>query len=110
MATLTAQTIVRTGLEATYAACAAGGDEFVNTGDEFIHIKNAAVGDQTVTIETPATVDGLAVADRDVVVTAAEERFIGPFSTSVYNDGDAKVQLTYDAVVTLTIAIIKPGT
>jgi len=110
MATLTAQTVVRAGLEATYASCAAGGDEFVNTGDEFIHIKNAAVADQTVTIATPATVDGLAVADRAVVITASEERFIGPFPSSTYNDANSKVQLTYDAVITMTIAVLKPGT
>jgi len=110
MATLTAQTVVRAGLKATYASCAAEGDEFVNTGDEFIHIINAAVADQTVTIATPATVDGLAVADRAVVITASEERMIGPFPSSTYNDSAAKVQLTYSAVVTLTIAVLKPGT
>ena len=110
MATLlTAQTISRTGLEVEYAACAAGGNEFVNTGVEFIHIKNAAVAEQTVTFATPATVDGLAVADRAVAIPASEERMIGPFPASVYNDGNSKVQMTFDAVVTLTIAVIKPG-
>ena len=110
MATLTAQTIVRAGLEATYAACAGGGDEFVNTGAEFIHIKNGHSGTQTVTIATPNTVDGLAIADRAVAVTNAEERMIGPFPPGIYNDGNGKVQLTYDAVTALTIAILKLGT
>ncbi len=110
MPTLTVQSIVRAGLETTYAACDAGGDEFANSGDEFIHIKNDAVAEQILTIETAATVDGLAVADRTVAIPASEERMIGPFPTSAYNDGDDLVQLTYDAVVTLTIAIIKPGT
>jgi len=106
MATLVAQSIVRAGLEPAYEACAALGDEFANTGDEFIHIKNGAVAAQTVTIETPATVDGLAVADRAVEIPASEDRMIGPFPASTYNDGEGLVQLTYDAVVTLTIAII----
>ena len=104
-----AQSIVRAGLEATYDACNADGNYFANTGNEFIHIVNAAVADQTITIATPATVDGLAVADRSVVVTASEERFIGPFPTATYNDGDGRVQLTYDAVVTLTVALLKLG-
>ena len=110
MAELAVQQISRTGLSPTYAACGAGGDEFVNSGDEFIHIKNGHTGTQTVTIATPATVDGLAVADRDVAVPSGEERMIGPFPAATYNDGDSKVQLTYDAVTLLTIAVVKPGT
>ena len=104
-----AQSIVRAGLEAAYDACNADGNYFTNTGNEFIHIVNAAVADQTITIATPATVDGLAVADRAVAIPASEERMIGPFPASVYNDANSKVQMTFDAVVTLTIAVIKPG-
>ncbi len=106
MATLAAQTVSRVGLEATYATAGASGDEFDNNGVEFVHIKNGTGGDITVTIETPATVDGLAVAERTVVVTLAEDRFIGPFPRSVYNDSAAKVQLTYSAI-NLTIALLK---
>jgi hypothetical protein len=110
MATLSVQQISRTGITPTYGSCAGGGDEFVNSGEEFIHIKNGHTSPQTVTIATPATVDGLAVADRPVEVTNAEERIIGPFPVSTYNDANGKVQLTYDGVVSLTIAIFKPGT
>lgn len=110
MATLTVQQIVRAGLEAAYASCAGGGDEFANSGDEFIHIINGHSSPQTVTIVSQSTVDGLAVADREVEITNAEERMIGPFPASTYNDGDGLVQLTYDGVTALTIAIIKHGT
>lgn len=106
MATLTSQEIVRAGVEPSYAACAGGGDEFVNTSKEFVHIKNGAGATQTVTFATPATVDGLAVANRDVAIPAGEERMIGPFPASTYSDANAKVQMTYDAVVTLTIAVV----
>ena len=108
MATLTLQDIIRTGtgLEPTYAACGAGGDEFVNEAGYFIHIKNGAGAPQTVTIATPVTTDGLAVADVAIAIPAGEERMIGPFATATFNDGDDKVQLTYSAVVTLTIAIL----
>jgi hypothetical protein len=107
MATLTVQNIVRAGLEPSYDAAAAGGDEFANTGDEFIHVKNGDGSSHTVTIETPATVDGLAVADRDVAIPAGEERMIGPFPGSTYNDGDGMVQLTYDGVTSVTLAVLK---
>lgn len=109
MATLSVQTINRDGLEATYSACAGGGDEFANAGDEFIHIKNGSGGDITLTIVTQATVDGQAVGDRTVVITAGEERLIGPFPTGTYNDGAGKVQLTYSGVTSLTIGILKLG-
>lgn len=109
MATLSAQQMSRSGLEPSYASAAGGGDEFVNTGEEFIHIKNGDGSSHTVTIETPNLVDGLAIADRAVAIPGGEERMIGPFPTSTYNDANQKVQLTYDAVTSVTIAIIKHG-
>ena len=109
MATLSVQTISRDGLEATYDAAAGGGDEFTNSGDEFIHIKNGDVSAMTLTIVTQATVDGQAVGDRTVAVPAGEERIVGPFPTGTYNDGTGKVQLTYSAVTSLTIAALKLG-
>ena len=109
MATLTAQLIARAGLTPSYAACTAEGDEFVNTGSEFIHIKNGHSATQIVTIATPRTVDGLAVAERTVSILATSEQLIGPFPAGTYNDSAGKVQLTYDAVVSLTIAVLRPG-
>lgn len=106
MAVLTAQAISRTGLEATYDSAAAGGDSFVNTGVEFIHIKNGSGGDITVTAATTVTVDSLAVADLAVVITAGEERMIGPFPCRWYG---TSVGLTYSGVTSLTLAVLQPG-
>jgi len=110
MATLAVQTVVRTGLEATFAACDVAGDEFVNSGAEWIEIVNADVADKTVTIQTPNLIDAdLTIQDRSVVVTAGETRLIGPFPTGNYNDGAGKVQFTYSAITSLTIALYKLG-
>ena len=109
MATLTVQTSSRAGLEPSYASCAGGGDEFANTGKQVIHVKNGDVASKTVTIVTQSTVDDLAVADRDVTIPAGEERIIGPFSTDFYNDSSDLAQLTYDAVTSLTIAVLELG-
>ena len=109
MADITAQTISRDGLNPTYASAASGGDAFVNTGVEFIHIKNGDVSAKTLTIVTQATVDSQAVADRTVSIPAGEERLVGPFPGSTYNDSDVKVQLTYSDVTSVTIAVLKPG-
>ena len=113
MATLTAQEIVEAGLESTYAAAGAGGDEFTNNGQEFIHIKNGSGGDLTVTVTAQRTsftrpdAGVVSKADSVVVVTAGEERFIGPFPILAFNDSGNKAQITYSGVTSLTIAILK---
>lgn len=107
MADIAVQTISRTGLETAYVAAAAGGDAFVNDGRTFFHVKNGDVSDKTVTFVTQKTVLALAVADLAVVVTASEERMIGPFPTGVFNDGNNKVSVTYSAATSVTVAAIK---
>ena len=106
MATLTVQEITSVGLEASYDSASGGGDDFPNTGREFIHIKNDSGGDITLTVETTITVESLAVTDRTVVITAGEERFVGPFLPKYYNDGNS-VNLSYSGVTSLTLAILK---
>lgn len=108
MATLSVQQIVRTGLSPSLVAADSEGDEFANTGREFVHVKNGDASPHTVTIVTPVTVDDLAVADRDVVVPAGEERMIGPLPTATYNTAGGVVQMTYDAVASVTIGVFKP--
>lgn len=113
MATLTAQSVVESGLEATYSAAAAGGDQFINDGREIVHIKNGAGGDITLTVtaqNSPTSIPGYGNATKSnavVTVTAGEERFVGPFPTSAYNDTSGYVQLGYSATGTVTLAILK---
>lgn len=107
MANLSVETIIRNGLNPTFNAAAGGGDEFANTGKEFIHLKNGDGSPMTVTIVTQITVDAQAVGDRAVVVGAGEERIIGPFPSAEYNDSGGLVQLTYSAVTSLTVAVLK---
>lgn len=108
MATLTVQEYDRDGLHPDYATCSAGGDTFANNGDTIIHVKNAqGAATATVTIKTQATVDGLAVADKAVTLPATEDAIIGPFPPSIYNTTGGMVELTYDTVVTVTVAAIQ---
>lgn len=111
MATLTVEQIVKTGLDVTppHAAAAAGGDEFVNDGkDTFVHIQNGAGADCEVTFAITATVDGQAVTDKVVDVPATTgSKLVGPFPTAWYNDGDSKVQMTYESETSLTIGVFK---
>lgn len=113
---LTLQEIVRTGLEVTYAAADSTNDHsFDNVSqDIFLHVINGATV-CNVTIVTPQTVDGLAVADPVINVPATEDRFIGPFRNDLYGQpepdaGFAKsVFVDIDDDSNVTIAAIKAG-
>ncbi len=110
MATITKQVIVLAGIVPSWEACAAGGDEFLNSGRCYISIKNAHGADpRTVTINSQVNCNQGVDHDVAVVVTAAnDEKLIGPFPVDRFNDGDGKVQITYsDSAADLTIAVFE---
>ncbi len=95
--------IVRAGLEANYNAVEAS-STFVNDGKRtVVHIVNGATS-MNITLVTPNTVDGLAVADRVVAIGSSEEHFVGPFPISVYG---TTITMTSDDVVDGTIAFLE---
>lgn len=112
MATLTVQQIDEDGLEASYDAASAGGDDFQNSpaGRIFLHVKNGDASSHTVTVaanESTIQIDGLGTVTKDdasVAIPAGEERFLGPFAYGAFGSSPA---ITYDAVTDVTIAAIK---
>ena len=112
---LTVQDIVRTGLEATYVAGDASNDHsFDNYGERvLIHIINAGGVDVTATVISSVVVDGLGVDDEPVVVTQAEDRFIGPFESSIFDQEDPDnniaraVFVDLDTAASVTIAALR---
>ena len=107
MATLATQLINLEGLEEVPVAAAGGGDQFLNNGDHFFHAINASGGDIIITFASPSQHKGLDIENPAVTVTAGEERFIGPFPSGVFNDASGYVQVTYDGVTSLTVAVLK---
>lgn len=97
MATLTVQTVNRSGITPSLTAASSGGDEFANDGGVWLEIWNDhATDSRTVTIAVQRTVDGQAVTSRTVTVTAANDRgSAGPWPVGDYNDANSKVQITY---------------
>jgi hypothetical protein len=106
MTELTVQNVTRAGLEAAYDAAASGGDEFDNDGKTMLHVKNGATA-CVVTIDIAKTVDGQAVTDPTVTVPESEDRFIGPFPPSIYNDADGHVNVSYDDESNVTVAALR---
>lgn len=107
MALLTANAISRDGLQAVLVAADVAGDEFVNTGKEFIVIDNASGGNLTATFDIQKTIDGQAVTDRAVVIPTGERWYVGPFQTGVYNDNDSHVNVAYSTVTSVTVFVAK---
>jgi hypothetical protein len=106
VATLTVQDIDLDGEGADYVACNAGGDEFVNDGKTFIHVKNTNAATRTVTVNSQRLCDQGFDHDQAVIIPATTgDMMIGPFPTSRFNDVNQKVQLTYSAVTNLTIGV-----
>lgn len=112
MATLSVQSIVRTGLNPSLTAAAEAGDAFANDGKTFLRVKNAhasAARTVTITSQLPAGAvpQGTAKTDLTVSVTATQERWIGPFDPAAFNDSNGRVVVTYDDEADVTVGAFK---
>jgi hypothetical protein len=111
MATLTVTPITRSGVDVTIAsglaAAAGGGDAFANTGQEYFIINNGDGSDHTVTFALTKTVDGVTPTPVAHNVVAGKTRIFGPFSPGDYNDTNGLVQVTYSAVTSVKVAVVK---
>jgi len=106
MATRPTETIDNDGLLATYFAASAGGDKVTPGAGVGIHVKNANASPTNVTIVTPGTVDGLAVADRVVAVTNGTDQFIAV--PELYRDpADGLAAITWSVTASVTFAVIR---
>jgi hypothetical protein len=110
---LTVYTLDRTGKDLAAGAAAlvavdgAGGNKFLNTGVEFLIVKNASQTSLTVTLDIQATIDGQAVTDPTVTVLAGSTKLIGPFPTAIYSDGSGYVTVTFGASTSITAGAFK---
>ena len=112
MATIVPLKIIEDGVTGALASCGAGGDEFNNSGVEFIRIYNGNASTRTVTV-TAQTANfylprygKLTKANVTDTVANGETIFLGPFRPSVWNDANDKVQVTYNAVTDLKIEVL----
>ena len=87
----------------TFDAAHVDGNSFVNTGKEFLVVKNNNAGTLTVTIQTPQTVSGLAVAERTVALLTTEEGYIGTFTKSLYDQTTGEVYIDTDIQASVTL-------
>lgn len=110
MAALTTQKPSTAGVALTYGSAAGGGDTFVNTGREFVHIKNQSGGTITVTISSGSNKCSFGVSNAAHDITHAlltmTDAMLGPFSKDQFNDASGNVNITYSGVTSLTLAVL----
>jgi hypothetical protein len=86
--TLAIQTLTSSGVIPAWSTPTVDGFKVSNDGMTHIHVKNGNAATCTVTVTTPTTVDGLAVADRTIaILTTAEKEFVLP--PTFYNQPDS---------------------
>lgn len=105
MANIATTSVVTAGTSVPFTAAAAGGDTAQTGTRILLLVKNGDASAHTVTLVTPGTVDGLAIADRAVVVAAGATVAV-PLSDT-YRDGTTGLaSWTYDAVTAVTVAVV----
>lgn len=107
MATRATETIAATGTAATYhVATATTGDKVAAVDGTVLHVKNGSGVSTNVTLATPGTVEGLAIADRTVAVPAGQDRFIA--LSKVYRDpADGLATVVCDPAASVTFAVVR---
>lgn len=107
---LTVEKVIPGGLTATYNGSLSTSNTYLvrNSGKVFLHFKKSAVVDCVVTIQTPLTVGGLTVQEREVTIPASTgNKFIGGLARPIYNDSSQDVKITLSDVDGLTVAVME---
>ncbi len=106
--TLTVQSGLPAGITPTRTSIATGNTYKVrNNGRVALLFEKVGSGDCIVTVQTPTTVGGLAVAERTFTVVATTGDIIAAkFAPSIYNDGDGDLNFTIDEGTQITCAVV----
>lgn len=105
---LVPQQIVRTGLTPVFTAANVLGHSVANDGHVMLEVKNGSASPINVTVQTPGTVDGLAISELVVVVPATSgDKMIGPFPPGIYNQPDGTIYVDFSDVTTVSVAAVR---
>lgn len=109
---LTPVQMVDEGAVAAFTAANVDGHSIPGGGDVRLLVTNAAGAPINVTIQTPATEDGLAVAEQIVSVTNGTTKAIGPFRSTTYDRASGGtdpglVYVDFSAVTSITVLALE---
>ena len=105
---LTVQRLAPTGITPTRTAISASNVYLVrNSGRMLLAFEKGGAGAATITIQTPVTTGGLAVAEQSVTVPAdTGDKMAGPFPPSIYNDDNGDLRFSTNEGTGLTCAVV----
>lgn len=106
MATLTTQPMVTGGLALTEASAGGSGDRFTPGDKTFLYIRNTDSASHTVTVVTPGTVAGLAIADVGPVTVAAGAIEMIPIPAALFASSDGLGDVSYSATTGMKVAVV----
>lgn len=102
---ITPQTVPVTGRAMAYEPANVDGNKIAGAKTRRdLTVKNGSGGSINVTLSTPGTVGGLAIADRVIAVAAGAETRIRT-DDPVLRQTDGSVHVDYSAVTTVTVAV-----
>lgn len=76
---------------------AATGNNYYVPNNGAVVIVAASAATSNLTVQTPNTVDGLAITDSVNALPDTDVRFFGPFPPSIYNDAQGRILVTVSA-------------
>lgn len=106
MATRATEVVDVAGTTATYHAASGGGDKVTPADGTVLHVKNGGGSSINVTLVTPGTEQGLAIADRVVAVGNGAEKFIA-LDPIYRNPADGLADITWSATTSVTFAVVR---
>lgn len=106
MAALPTQVPPLAGLAVDFDAASGGGDTCLTGAGVLLLVKNGDAGSHTVTLVTPGTVNGLAIADRAIPVAAGAMEAI-PVTSDYRNPSTGVANITYDGVTSVEVAVLR---
>lgn len=105
---LATQTPTSSGITPAYTAANVDGFAILNSGKTVLTVKNGNAASINVTVQTPGSIDGLALPDKVIAVPAGGERDIGNLAPNVYNQTTGEIYVDFSAVASVTARAVEP--
>ena len=103
------QNLVKAGAAPTFTACTQVDLQVTNDGHTILEFKNTNAATRTITVQTPGTVDGNAVADPVATIAAnTGDLIFKPFAPTFYNQADGNIYVDLSAFADVTVAAYRP--
>lgn len=100
------QSVTFAGATPTFSSANVDGNFFTNDGFTVLYIKNDGGGELNVTIDSQTLCNQGFDHDEVITIGAGAEGVIGIFGKKRWNDINQFIQITYDTVTSVTVAVL----